>query len=233
MDQLPEFDKYAGIYEEAHKFSTRSSGFEPSYFDEYKVREVDRVLAARNVAPRTILNFGCGIGKSEGYFHRFFPTASVLGVDVSPKSIEMAVQRNAGLDSRAVRFLRIRSVAEIPGRYEVIFVANVFHHVDHVRHVEILEQLRTKLDPQGYLFLFEHNPYNPITLKAVRDCEFDADAHLLNPGYARHAFQLAGFNRVSLRYTLFFPHFLKALIPAERFLYWLPLGAQYFCIAWN
>ena len=29
------------------------------------------------------------------------------------------------------------------------------------------------------MFIFEHNPYNPITLKMVANCEFDADAELI------------------------------------------------------
>ena len=79
--------------------------------------------------------------------------------------------------------------------------------------------------------MFEHNPWNPITVKTIKQCEFDQDAVLLSPKYAVELYQSAGFSEVKRRFTLFFPGLLKFLIPLESYLYFLPIGAQYYIIA--
>ena len=40
----------------------------------------------------------------------------------------------------------------------------------------------------------------------------------------------AGFPDASVKYRIFFPHFLRALRPLEPRLTWLPLGAQYYVL---
>ena len=63
---MSEFDKYARDYDDMHAENVKSSGYTPAFFDEYKVKEIARLLHARNQTnkPLHILNFGCGIGKS-------------------------------------------------------------------------------------------------------------------------------------------------------------------------
>ena len=92
----------------------------------------------------------------------------------------------------------------------------------------MLKDLRNHLRPDGRLFMFEHNPWNPITVKTIKDCPFDIDAVLLSPAYSKSVYQKAGFSGTSLRFTLFFPSFASFLRPLEPMLSWLPLGAQYY-----
>jgi SAM-dependent methyltransferase len=229
---VAEFDSYAHDYEALHAESVRASGFPASYFDEYKIKEVARYLARVGWQESAIkfLNFGCGIGKTERYARAALPHADIYGVDVSQRSIELARERNrdtggvsfAVFDGRALPF---------DMQFDVVFVANVFHHIPRAEHVALLRLLRGALRPGGLLFLFEHNPLNPLTQRAVRACAFDADAVLLAPRYARRILKASGFTETTLRFTLFFPAPLRALIPLERFLRWLPVGAQYYFIA--
>ena len=69
---MTEFDKYALEYDRMHAENVKPSGYDPAFFDEYKVREIHRVLAAEGRAdePLSILNFGCGIGKSEPFLEQ-------------------------------------------------------------------------------------------------------------------------------------------------------------------
>jgi SAM-dependent methyltransferase len=229
---VAEFDSYAHDYEALHGESVRASGFPASHFDEYKIKEVARQLARLGLRDRAIkfLNFGCGIGKSERYVRAYLPRAHVYGVDVSSKSIEAARGRNRDLENVSFAVFdgeRIPFDAE----FDVAFVANVFHHVPRADHVRTLRALRGALKDGGLLFLFEHNPLNPLTRKTVRDCPFDEGAVLLEPRYARRILREAGFAGSTVNFTLFFPAALARLAPLEKYLRKLPLGAQYYFVA--
>jgi hypothetical protein len=78
--------------------------------------------------------------------------------------------------------------------------------------------------------LFEHNPLNPLTRKAVRGCKFDRDAELLGRRETARLLTEAGlFPR--RRYIEFFPRESGLLRRIEVRLGWLPLGAQYVVFA--
>jgi hypothetical protein len=41
----------------------------------------------------------------------------------------------------------------------------------------------------------------------------------------------AGFARVAVKHRIFFPHALRGLRPLEKYMTWLPFGAQYYVVA--
>ena len=84
------------------------------------------------------------------------------------------------------------------------------------------------LRPGGSLFVFEHNPFNPLTVRVVNTCPFDANAHLIRGSLMKRRLLGAGFASAKIRYRVFFPHFLRWLRPLEGALAWLPLGGQYY-----
>jgi SAM-dependent methyltransferase len=104
----------------------------------------------------------------------------------------------------------------------------VFHHIDHADHGALLQELRRVVRPGGSLFIFEHNPFNPLTVRVVNDCPFDENAHLIRGREMKRRLLAAGFASANTRYRVFFPHFLRALRPLEAALAWLPLGGQYY-----
>lgn len=226
-----EFDQYVEQYEAMHKESTKHAGFELSYYDEYKIKELARIFPEWVDKEIQILNFGCGIGKSEPYFVKYFPKAKITGIDVSKKSVEYAKERNPTIRNN-VRFIDFDGV-NLPTdtQYDLIFTANVFHHIPHDIHAAILKNIQGILKENGTMCMFEHNPQNPLTMKAVKDCAFDINAHLLTPSYAKKLYQGAAFKDIKINYTLFFPSFLSVFIPLEKMLTWLPIGAQYYLLA--
>ena len=117
------------------------------------------------------------------------------------------------------------------GTFDLVFTACVFHHIPAEDHIRLLSEIRRTLTPQGRFVLFEHNPWNPATRHAVATCPFDANAVLISAPEMRRRLRAAGFADVRLRWTLFFPAFVSALRPLERWLGWLPLGAQYCLVA--
>lgn len=226
-----EFDKYATEYDQMHRKSIAASGYEPSFFDEYKIIEMVRYLS-KEVASQSlkILNFGCGIGKSEPLLLKHFPNSTILGIDVSSESIELAKAQD--YDFSKIHFEVFDGTnINLSEKYDIIYIANVFHHIPHSEHKNLTKQLCSLLTEKGKLFMFEHNPYNPLTLRTVKQCEFDVDAVLLPPGYSNKLYSDSGFTNVSKRFTLFFPKFLTIFRPLEPFLHWLPLGAQYYIVA--
>lgn len=231
---MPLFDKFARTYEEGHAKAVAITGFKPSYLHAYKVREVARYLASQGLLerPRAMLNYGCGTGSSEPYIRREMPGVTVCGVDVSLESIKVAREANKSLEG--VSFEGIVDGNLPLGRvFDFAFIANVFHHVRREQHVDILRDIHSALLPGGLVFMFEFNLLNPFTLliAILNDYRVDKEARMLMPWYTRRIFAEAGFEPLETRYTLFFPGFLKALLPLEKHLAWCPLGAHYCSIA--
>jgi hypothetical protein len=83
------------------------------------------------------------------------------------------------------------------------------------------------------LTIFEHNPLNPLTVHAVNSCPFDENAVMIRAKTLLRSLQDAGWACAALRYHIFFPHALKGLRSLEKYLRWVPLGAQYSATAWR
>jgi len=113
------------------------------------------------------------------------------------------------------------------GEFGLALAACVFHHIDAAEHVEKLAEIRRVLASGGSLLVYEHNPWNPLTRKAVRECPFDENAQLMTAATLATRARDAGFSAVTVRYRVFFPAALAWLRPLERFMGWLPAGAQY------
>jgi ubiquinone/menaquinone biosynthesis C-methylase UbiE len=221
-----EFDKFAFEYEAMHAANIRASGEAPAYFAEYKVRDVAARLADSNLRPDGILDFGAGIGTSVAYFKQYLPQARLTCLDVSRKSLEVGRSRFAD----AADFVPFDGTT-IPypeGSFDVCFAACVFHHIPAQEHLGILGEFRRVLRTGGMAFIFEHNPYNPLTVRAVRDCAFDENAELMRAADLRSLAKSAGFASVRSAYRIFFPRFLRTLRPLEPWLRWCPMGAQYY-----
>src|SRR4029079_11684556 len=79
------------------------------------------------------------------------------------------------------------------GSFDIIFTACVFHHIDHAEHPIVLSELKRVLKRQGWVFLFEHNPLTPLTVRAVRTCPYDENARLISGWKMRRLFREVGF----------------------------------------
>jgi len=216
----PEFDRYAEHYEAMHQRSIAFSGCEPEYFAEYKIAFA--ALVARN--PSTIVDFGAGIGNSIPHFRRYFPQARLICADNSAESLALAAQRFPGPE-RMVTVDETLPLEESSSG--LTFAACVFHHIEPNAQGHWLRELLRVTSRDGVLVLFEHNPYNPLTRKAVAGCEFDRDAILIRARTMVKALSEAGWRDIRLRYHVFFPQTLAPLRLLEPALGWLPLGGQY------
>lgn len=218
-----EFDRCADQYEQQHADNIRLSGEKPTYFARYKVQDVARLCSAQK--PMRILDFGAGVGASVPHWYEAFPEASLTCLDVSERSL--AIARDHHPDAAQYRVFDGVTIPFEAGSFDVAFAACVFHHIDTVHQVPLLCELRRVLTDNGRLFVFEHNPLNPLTRHAVNTCPFDVNAVLIGARTLQDRLLAAGFGRAALAYRIFFPHSLRILRPLERVLTRLPLGAQY------
>ena len=203
-----------------------ASGEDVAFFARLKV---DLLRSCIDRAPPRILDFGCGIGNITAQLAAEFRGAQVTGCDVSVRSIANATARNT--NGERVTFLAFGAALPFAdSSFDLAFTSCVFHHIDRAEHEYWAKELRRVLAPGGALFVFEHNPYNPLTQRVVRDCVFDKGVVLLKPGYTRRLLQRAGFSAAPAKFYFFFPRVLAWLRPLERVLGWLPVGAQYFVI---
>lgn len=227
---IAEFDLVADEYLELHTKNLKISGEAPEYFARYKIDEIRRVWTRRGWAePRSILDFGAGIGNSAPHFRRCFPDADIVGTDVSELSLAIARQRFPDV----ARFELYDGLGPIApeGSVDLAFSACVFHHIDGEEHVELLRRLRAAMAPGAALVIFEHNPINPVTQHIVATCPFDENAVLIPAGLLRARMIAAGFAHVEIAYTGFFPGPLAGLRPLEPWMKGLPIGAQYYVLS--
>jgi SAM-dependent methyltransferase len=221
-----EFDRFADEYRQTHAANIRLSGETPEYFAEYKISDTSELLGKSfgKDAP-AILDFGAGVGTSVPYFRKHFPTCRLTCLDVSRKSLQIGISRFRG-QAEFVHFDGAR-MPFADEHFDLVFLACVLHHIPRKEHMSILAEIRRVLRPSGAVIVFEHNPYNPLTVHAVNTCPFDENAVLVNPiRLVRHVAR-AGFSRPSIRFRIFFPHALRALRVLEPWMTWIPLGAQY------
>jgi len=230
MDRA-QFDKFADEYHTLHAQNINVTGEDPSYFVEYKIRDVHNQLSARSDQGKNlrIIDFGGGVGNSIPFFRRYFPSCHLVCADVSERSLEIAKRRFGDLADYV-----LFTGGTLPfacGVFDVAFCACVFHHVPSTEHVFLLRELRRVLSRRtGKLFLYEHNPLNPLTVHAVNTCVFDSDAVLIPSWEMRRKFRAAGYADVTVSYRVFFPRFLNFMRFLELRLPFLPIGAQY-CVA--
>ncbi len=223
--EAAEFDRFADEYHEMHRANIAITGEAPEFFARYKVRVLGEIARELGIQARTILDFGSGIGNSIPFFKEYLQNADLVCADVSQRSLEVAEMRFPGLATSLL--LEGDRIPAETNRFDVAFSACVFHHIPHQEHVAWLSELRRVTRPGGMLAVFEHNPLNPLTVRAVNTCPFDENAHLLRARELVDRYRAAGWAKPRIRYHVFFPRALAGLRPLESRLGWLAAGAQY------
>jgi ubiquinone/menaquinone biosynthesis C-methylase UbiE len=228
--QKSEFDEYSKDYSRLHEGVLGPSGESAEFFAEYKARDTLREVNRRYAgASGNILDFGCGIGGSIPYLSGYLPDWRIVGADVSSKSLELA-RKSFGKEVEFVHF-EGHCLPFENEQFAVVFTSCVFHHIPPEDHLVLLHEIYRVMNPGGLFIIFEHNPYNWLTVKAVNNCPFDENAILIRGKDCLRKITHTGFINPQLKYRVFFPALLRWLRPIERALSWLPLGAQYYVCA--
>ncbi len=213
--EIEKFNRVADDYSSLHAASVAASGEGVEYFASYKMHCLSRLGFAEEIS---VLDFGCGIGNLTRLLAQKY--SLVHGYDPSEGSIRLA--REGGGKAHY-----LTSPDELQEqRYDLAVLAGTLHHIPVPERIDTLRQVRRKLRAGGHLVIFEHNPLNPLTRRAVDACAFDDDAVLLRPREIREQLSAAGFRSIKQTYIVFFPRFLAWFRPLEPLLGFCPLGAQ-------
>ena len=164
-----DFDQYAGQYEDILAAQTNFFDGDSGYFARYKI-ELAQQLAG---SVSSVLDFGCGIGRSMPYLREVFPKAEIVGCDPSAESLAIARRENPSC--------RFASMDELgaDAKFDLVIASCVFHHIPPQDRQMAIRYCYSHLKDGGHFIIFEHNPINPVTRHLVKNCPFDADAVLL------------------------------------------------------
>lgn len=222
-DEAADFDHFSGTYEQLVNRSVLLTGEGAEYFAELKARYLTLVLGP-NFRGK-VLDFGCGVGLLSRFLLSCLPGCQLHGYDPSTASLKM-VPLEVAADRKFTS-----NENELDSDYDLIVAANVMHHVPRRERQCLILGLEKRLGDTGALAIFEHNPLNPLTRLAVKQCPFDAGVTLLWPQETRKYCTVAGLIPRRRDYITFFPRGLSWFRPLEPELTWCPLGAQYAVVA--
>lgn len=130
--------RYAGNYMDTDAYSVWGHG-------DLRTRQVMEVLAAADIRPARVLDYGCGVGKWMDILSRAFPDAQVCGVDISATAVEKAKQRFP--DCRLEPFNGVTAPFD-DEEFDLVFS---YHVLEHVADVEAsISDIGRLLRPGGY-----------------------------------------------------------------------------------
>jgi SAM-dependent methyltransferase len=218
-----EFDKFADDYQASLGLGVVISGEAPAYFAQRRVNWLARQLRDRNYQPRTILDFGCGTGTATPFLVEAFGVESVVGVDTSRKSLEVAKQTYS---SEQARFCLLEEFRP-NGQIDLVYCNGVFHHIPLPARNDSMHYICRSLRPGGYLGLWENNAWNPIARLLMWLGPVDRNAIPLTPARGRALAAANGFEVLGIDYLFIFPRWLQVLRRREDWVAQWPLGLQY------
>ncbi|HEY6322724.1 MAG TPA: class I SAM-dependent methyltransferase [Thermoanaerobaculia bacterium] len=255
-----DFDAAAAGYAEEVDRAVAFSGQAQGFFLDVKARQIEEAIRDRLGEPSAVraLEVGCGPGLMQ---LRLRPHLGRLwGMDLSLGCLAQASQAGqararpgvqaggrAGAKARAKEGAQGGARAGEPfrlvagdgqsapfagGSFDLVFAVCVLHHVPpDGRRDALVGEMARLARPGGLVAIWEHNPWNPLTRRAVARCRFDRDAALLSLAETRRLLRRAGLSRIESRYGLFFPWRGRGWRRAERLLAQVPLGAQFVALA--
>jgi len=219
-----EFDEFASGYDAAMDHPLKKiSGADQDDFLRPKVARLLEMLA-QSIENVKFLDFGCGTGDFLRLLCGERADWQLEGTDISEAMLDEARKKSPVM--RSVRLFPISELGHAP-TYDVIAATCVFHHIPPAMWVENFSRVLQLLKPGGRFYLFEHNPWNPLTQVVVRMAEIDRNAVLLSAPTARRCMREAGFTGMRTEYLMFAPPRLGIARGVDGLLRNVPMGAQY------
>jgi SAM-dependent methyltransferase len=217
------FDDYAQNYDEALNQGLSATGEGKDYFAQGRIRWLAPRLSELGERPSRLMDYGCGDGSTSEFLLAMNQESSVIGVDTSEKSLELATRKYGG---ERASFCPIAQY-EPRGELDLVYCSGVFHHIPVAERASAMDYIWRSLRPGGIFSLWENNPWNPGTRYVMWRIPFDRDAITLTPPEAASLVQTNSFEILRRDSLFYFPKQLKWLRWIEPYLSGLPLGGQY------
>jgi SAM-dependent methyltransferase len=217
------FDSYAGDYDAALSQGISVSGEDKNYFARGRLVWLSQRLGQLKRQPSSVLDFGCGTGSATPFFFDVLGVDSVLGLDISQSSIEVARQTFGSAKARFLKFDEYQPKEQL----DLVFCNGVFHHIPQNERPGCIRYIFRCLRPGGLFALWENNPWNPGTRLVMSRIPFDRDAITLTPPESRRLVRSGSLEVLHIDFLFVFPRILRWLRSLEPCLARLPFGAQY------
>ncbi|NQT20434.1 MAG: class I SAM-dependent methyltransferase [Planctomycetes bacterium] len=218
-----DFDPYVRDYDRILNEGLGVSGEDRTFFAIGRISSLAGCLSRLSFAPKIVMDYGCGTGGSTPHLLDLLRAQTVVGLDVSPKSLQVARQIHASLPSEYLSPDQYEPRASI----DLVYCNGLFHHVRPSRRPAIARYVADCLRPGGIFSLWENNPWNPGTRYVMSRVSFDRDAIMLTAREARSLLRSIGLEVLRTDHCFIFPRVLKAFRGLEPYLARLALGAQY------
>jgi SAM-dependent methyltransferase len=222
MTRNTSFDEYAEDYDAALSRGLSVSGEDKDYFAQGRIAWLAQSLS-NEPKPASIMDFGCGTGSAFPYFFNLLRAQSVIGIDTSARSLEVASRNHAGRQSR----FSLMDDYLPEGAIDLAFCNGVFHHIPVNERAAVADYIYRSLKPGGWFAMWENNPWNPGTRYVMSRCPFDKDAVTLTPNAARRLLRRGKFEVLRTDFLFIFPRALRWLRGIEPHISRWPFGAQY------
>ena len=227
MKHAAEFDSFASSYEADLDQALSVSGEDKDYFARGRISWLAKCLRELGAQPQSAMDYGCGIGGTAVLLRDLAGVESVVGLDPSGSSLEMARSRYRDLGIRFLRFEDYFPCEEI----DVAYCNGVFHHIPVGERGKAAKYILHSLRPGGLFALWENNPWNLGALWVMSRCAFDRDAVILTPSETAGLLREEGFQVLYTNFLFIFPRFLKFLRFLEPWFSRFPCGAQYMVLS--
>jgi ubiquinone/menaquinone biosynthesis C-methylase UbiE len=224
-----EFDKHASRYDGGIDNSVKGMLGDADSFIAVKARWLMRREPGLKAGNLSLLDYGCGAGDLMRVLAGMGARARFTGCDVSAGMLAEAGRRWPAALGPAPG-LEPQEGARTPladAAFDVAVISAVLHHVPPAERPAVYAELGRVLKPGGRLYVFEHNPRNPLVRYVIARTPIDANAILLDAREVRQGLHGVGRYALTTDYLMFMPPGMVFLAPVDRALAWLPLGAQY------
>jgi SAM-dependent methyltransferase len=222
-----DFDDFAGDYDGTLNKALSVSGESKDYFSRGRVAWLAQELRAHGLTPKSGVDFGCGTGSATPWLVEELGLETLLGVDISEKSIEVA---RARYGSERIRFATI-DAHEPKADIDLAFCNGVFHHIPPSERAAAVDHVWRSLRPGGVWAFYDNNPFNPGTQWIIYRLPFERDSVTVSAFEAKRMLRAGRFDVLSSSHLFVFPRALRWFRPLEPRLARFPIGAQYLVLA--
>ena len=224
MTKKAEFDQFAEDYAAALAQGLSVTGEDKEYFAHGRIQWLSSYLKKQPSGKiKAVMDFGCGTGSATPYLFDLLAAESVLGLDISLKSLEVAERTYGSEQAKFLSFDQYQPSEQI----DLAFCNGVFHHIPPDERPASVGYIYRSLRPGALFALWENNPWNPGTRYVMSRCPFDHDAITLTPPETKHLVQNGGFEVLRIDFLFIFPQWLRWFRSIEPRVSQLPLGGQY------
>jgi len=139
--------KQAEEYESILNQGLSLAGESKDYYIEGRIDDLKSALP-ENYKVNRILDYGCGTGETTVRLKSCFPTAEVIGSEISEASLSYAKIKN---QIAGVTYVHIDELDKYKGHFDLAYTNGVFHHIPVSERAKAYSSVYDCLRNQGYL----------------------------------------------------------------------------------